>query len=79
MKGQITAESEIGKGTTFFIKIPRIEIISKLSTEDFETIKKENILRPILNYPNTEKTTSHNTQTQILLVEDNHDLRNFIA
>ena len=31
MQGQITAESEIGKGTTFFVKIPRIEVISQLS------------------------------------------------
>jgi signal transduction histidine kinase/CheY-like chemotaxis protein len=79
MKGQITAESEIGKGTTFFVKIPRIEIISQLSTEAVETIKKVDILPPVPRYESTQKTTPETEKTQILLVEDNHDLRNFIA
>ena len=79
MKGQITVESEAGKGTAFFVKIPRIEIISQLSTEEVETLKKIDLPPPLPQYESIKKTNSSTTQTQILLVEDNIDLRNFIA
>ncbi len=79
MKGQITAESEIGEGSTFFVKIPRVEIISQLAFENVETHKEADISFAMPQHEGSKETNSDTTQTQILLVEDNHDLRNFIA
>ena len=81
MNGEIEVQSELGKGTTFNLKIPRLEIISQISTEEAELVLNDSIegenqitqnLEPV---PNNLQSATGKT---ILLVEDNLDLRNFV-
>lgn len=70
MNGTIWAESELGKGSQFFVKIPKI--ISN-EEQDIESLKnKKNSAAPI------PKSTASPKRKTILLVEDNEDLRLFI-
>jgi signal transduction histidine kinase/DNA-binding response OmpR family regulator len=76
MGGTITVESELQKGTTFTVSLPKMEVISyngspsngKITTTD----ESEIIDVPAVTAPSGDKL--HN----ILLVEDNPDLRAFI-
>lgn len=69
MNGEISVESEFGKGTTFNIEIP-IEIAS-LSTES--PLEKEVIPTPISFQPISSKQ-----KPKLLIAEDNEDLRKYI-
>ena len=69
MKGAISVKSEMGKGTTFKVLIPRI------NAEKLEAI-------PLLPTILPERTIAFNqngkTPINILLVEDNHEIRQYV-
>jgi DNA-binding response OmpR family regulator/anti-sigma regulatory factor (Ser/Thr protein kinase) len=80
MNGTITAESEIGKGASFTVKIPQKEIMSQGKSEELElvinTIQANNDKKPstAAKIPLIEMEN----RPTILLVEDNYDLSSFI-
>ncbi|MEM9824254.1 MAG: ATP-binding protein [Bacteroidota bacterium] len=84
MDGQIEVKSKLGQGAEFFVKIPKVEIISQITTEDARLL--EGIDQPpaqeLLPEPKSINTTptldSLELSAKILLVEDNYDLRHFI-
>lgn len=91
MGGTIQVDSQLGKGATFTVKIPRIEVVSQINTTDalklqealsdnasgFNTIST---IAPIEhNHTDSEPHHAEESDTStILLVEDNYDLRTFI-
>jgi ligand-binding sensor domain-containing protein/DNA-binding response OmpR family regulator/nitrogen-specific signal transduction histidine kinase len=68
-KGEIIANSEEGKGSLFILKIPIMEKTSELTDE-------KEILESI---DSSTTMTSIDSGLKILIVEDNHDLRNFLV
>lgn len=75
MNGKMWVRSETeGKhqGSTFFVQIPKKEVIAMLSTEDELEIQEESMVTNLTGL-NTNKPHT------ILLVEDNHDLREYLT
>lgn len=90
MQGSVKVESELSKGTTFAIVIPNITTVNQLNSTKIESINnKELFIHAQTNL--TQKTnavylksinkeiTSLENRATLLLVEDNHDLRQFVA
>lgn len=77
MNGKIEVESELRKGTSFKVLIPKVEVISQLSNSEALLIENgalEIEKEPLkMEYPPISKSSA-----TILLVEDNLDLQNFI-
>lgn len=78
MGGKIWAESEIGKGSTFFIQIPRKEVLGTTTVpteinEQFFSEEKNGM--PL--FSNRENPWKEN-QATIMIVEDNYELRNYL-
>lgn len=75
VEGNITVESEIGKGTTFYIDVPIHNNIKRPIADDTETN------RPIL--PEAESTLSDSegddSQCRLLIIEDNNDIAAYIG
>ncbi len=82
-KGTIALESCLGKGTTFSVRIP-IDQAANTEGEMPVTETKTILNGPTSSYGTniptaTDITTSKLSQANILLVEDNEDMRNYIA
>ncbi len=76
MKGKITLESELGQGTSFFIKIPMPVIEKGQPSIDLIKSIRENLpLRQMGVASEKESTTS----SKVLIVEDNPDMREYIT
>lgn len=81
--GTIKVVSQLQKGTTFIVQIPKKEVIAQITTEEASSIsfKEDNFQhKHILEQPALQ--TNHNMPSEkatILLVEDNRDLRLFIS
>lgn len=78
LKGKMWVESITdteNKGTTFFVELPKTEVMAMLSTNEVLTLEQENtkIEKSKVNEP--QKNKHLNT---VLLVEDNKDLREYI-
>lgn len=79
--GQISVTSEIGKGTSFFVDLPVLDV----PKSEVATIKPSFNYNPIINDLETETiatTNAKNKQTEnnleILIVEDNEEIREYL-
>jgi signal transduction histidine kinase/DNA-binding response OmpR family regulator len=72
MKGKIRVESEIGKGSAFFLEIPKKEVMGVAATSPFEQEITTEI--PSLLIPETKKADAFS----LLIVEDNSSLRDYL-
>ncbi|MFK7949991.1 MAG: response regulator [Saprospiraceae bacterium] len=90
MGGNVEVKSTLGKGTTFTIDIPNIEIVDIAhNTEINNAAQKELFIHAQTNLQqktndiylksNKEEAIIYDDSVTILLVEDNPDLRQFIA
>ncbi len=79
LKGNIEVISELGKGTTFTLTLP-FEQIEKLSNPSFLLENKTNLVETFIEPKIISASKIDNdSQSIMLIVEDNPDLRNYIA
>ena len=82
LNGTLDVKSELGQGTIFTLKIPRIEVISQVDTQTVEEVQSlKEVSQPITPttiQPTEDFTPTNEHRPTILLVEDNHDLRAFV-
>jgi signal transduction histidine kinase/ligand-binding sensor domain-containing protein/DNA-binding response OmpR family regulator len=71
--GSIEVESELGKGSTFFVKIPVVDILSELNLQPVEWDLESDELEAT-----QEKQPTGDTKPSLLLVEDNEDFRSYL-
>lgn len=71
-KGSINFSSNVGAGTTFRIELP----VQKNDYAETEIIKKEFEQHP---KPHTEQTAEETNKLKLLVVEDNEELRGYLA
>ena len=80
MDGKIWIESEYGQGSTFYIQIPRKEVLGHADKTDIASIEESNI--PVINgtFPSIPEvpTIVDNNKSTILIVEDNYSLRHYL-
>ena len=76
--GSIQVESKLGKGSTFILELPRKEVLGAAAVQPMYELESESV-KISTNKENatTEKQSSTN-QATILVVEDNHTLRDYI-
>ena len=75
MKGKIWAKSQLGKGSQFFVQIPRKEILGITQP----IIDTTSIGKPITDDITQQAANdSKSNRSTILVVEDNHSLREYI-
>lgn len=79
MDGKIWVNSELGKGATFVVEIPRKEILGMVDTEkilEIENQERESelVVAPILE----NKFSDKKDRVTILVVEDNYSLREYL-
>ena len=75
--GNLEVESEYGQGTCFTLEFPVVEVIQKLNAQDANVLNEEDTLSEGSS-PVIHKTTIDKNASQILIVEDNYDLRDYI-
>lgn len=77
-EGDISVESNLGKGTTFCFEFPRVEIFDTMTSLELE----EEVAEVALPVANALEDLSNNSKIaksrKLLLVEDNPTLRNFL-
>jgi signal transduction histidine kinase/CheY-like chemotaxis protein/AraC-like DNA-binding protein len=86
MNGTLTVKSQLSKGSTFTLNLPKIEVIKSLSDENYqllqenETEAKEEKAKALLNFESLVKLDEPTelAKPTILIVEDNPDLQTFI-
>ncbi len=78
MGGKIWVESEIGKGATFFIQIPRKEILGTTTTPIEETDELFSQKQNAISLTSNDKKIWSEDQATIMVVEDNYELRNYL-
>ncbi len=86
-KGEITVESEVNKGSTFIVKLPAGEfayseeekMISDHVPEITEVILDAEDEIELSETDSSRKLSSSAVKSQILIIEDNEDLRSYLA
>ncbi|MDH7445856.1 response regulator [Aquimarina sp. 2201CG14-23] len=80
MSGNITVKSELGVGSTFSVSLPFRQVSSPVAIKNFteEVITKEEV-QVNLDHLVLHNDTQIKKQHTILIVEDNHDMQQFIA
>lgn len=80
MEGKIWVESEWGKGSTFFVELPRKEVLRTEIIEENQIFESEE--KVLDKSVSISEMTTHvdgaNRQTTLLLVEDNYSLRDYL-
>ncbi|WP_172335858.1 two-component regulator propeller domain-containing protein [Mucilaginibacter sp. SG564] len=82
MDGEITVESEVGKGSKFLVSLPLTFIpLEKVSTDETNEICNDEISIENDNLANSYDTNTQGKEqlTTILLVEDNDEFRIYLA
>ena len=79
--GEITVESEKGKGTTFKILLPYLENITSKQKQQIPLVNRtiENDIISINEDINYKKNNKSESETAIVIVEDNLDLLAFLS
>jgi signal transduction histidine kinase/DNA-binding response OmpR family regulator len=72
MQGKIWVKSELGHGSSFFVEIPRKEILGTAMLPDDEAPE---VALPVVSLPAVQKSS---TDTTILVVEDNTSLQDYL-
>ena len=83
MGGQLTVTSELGKGSTFTLSIPLLEIVGRLSDVEAQSLQQNQIQEQEVDANEKEpaiiNATINSTQEYtVLIVEDNKDLRQYL-
>ena len=80
MQGTITLESEIGKGTTFLVRLPIEEIKAPLTNKERLLLELDQKL-PLHALARSEKNDAMGkwSEVTVLVVEDNHDMRHYVT
>ena len=75
MNGALWVESEVGNGSTFFVKIPRKEILGMVLEEKVLQKEQEIIIPSAAAIAREE---ANKTKANLLIVEDNYSLRDYL-
>lgn len=86
MGGSIRAESMVGKGSSFYVEIPRKEVMRTFAvaqSPDREFLEEQHVgetaqYAPMILKPDKDSNANGHRPT-ILIVEDNHSLRDYLC
>ncbi len=85
MRGSIKAESTLGEGSTFFVEIPRKEVMGTSSVEvptgleESKNLANEQTVNAPLVVETNKNADPLSHLSTILVVEDNHSLRDYLS
>ena len=79
MGGQLTVESVFGKGSSFYLELPKKEVLGTIETYEAEEILQDNSPMATEAHIGFLKEPTNHAQNTILIVEDNKSLRDYMS